>query len=152
MRFRKLRIAWSVLWGLACVLLVVLWVRSYWNREGFQLANGNQFVSVELNAGVLRIRQIKPFGRNVPLHPYSWPRSIDDGIPRPFAHGTLGFGWSGFDNGMEVGVKCWWPVAIILALALTPWLRWSNRFSLRTLLIATTLVAVVLGLIVWATR
>ena len=28
-----------------------------------------------------------------------------------------------------------------------PWLRW--RFSLRTLLIATTLVAVVLGLIVW---
>src|SRR4051794_19852377 len=30
MRFRKLRIAWSVFWGLACVLLVVLWVRSYW--------------------------------------------------------------------------------------------------------------------------
>ena len=31
-----------------------------------------------------------------------------------------------------------------------PWLRW--RFSLRTLLIATTLVAVVLGLIVWSVR
>ncbi len=30
MRFRKLRIAWSVFWGLAAVLLVVLWVRSYW--------------------------------------------------------------------------------------------------------------------------
>src|SRR5690349_13539570 len=30
MKFRKLRIAWSVFWGLACVLLVVLWVRSYW--------------------------------------------------------------------------------------------------------------------------
>src|SRR4029079_4558075 len=29
MRFRKLRIAWSVLWGFAAVLLVVLWVRSY---------------------------------------------------------------------------------------------------------------------------
>src|SRR4051812_41646326 len=29
MRFRTLRIAWSVFWGLACVLLVVLWVRSY---------------------------------------------------------------------------------------------------------------------------
>src|SRR3954471_23472340 len=29
MRFRKLRIAWSVVWGLACVLLVVLWVRSH---------------------------------------------------------------------------------------------------------------------------
>src|ERR1043165_6999457 len=29
MRFRKLRIAWSVFWGIACVLLIVLWVRSY---------------------------------------------------------------------------------------------------------------------------
>ena len=31
MRFRKLRIAWSVGCGLvACVLLIALWVRSYW--------------------------------------------------------------------------------------------------------------------------
>src|SRR3954466_4741046 len=30
MRFRKLRIAWSVFWGLACVLPIVLWVRSDW--------------------------------------------------------------------------------------------------------------------------
>ncbi len=29
MRFRKLRIAWSVVWGLAAVLLIALWVRSY---------------------------------------------------------------------------------------------------------------------------
>src|SRR6478672_11323736 len=29
MRFRKLRIAWSVFCGLACLLLIVLWVRSY---------------------------------------------------------------------------------------------------------------------------
>ena len=29
MRFRKLRIAWSVVWGLAAVLPIVLWVRSY---------------------------------------------------------------------------------------------------------------------------
>jgi hypothetical protein len=28
MRFRNLRIAWSVVCGLACVLLIVLWVRS----------------------------------------------------------------------------------------------------------------------------
>ena len=30
MRFRKLRIAWSVVCGIACVLLIALWVRSYW--------------------------------------------------------------------------------------------------------------------------
>src|SRR5262245_65176378 len=33
MRFRKLRIAWSVGWGLVAVLLVVLWVRSYWRID-----------------------------------------------------------------------------------------------------------------------
>src|SRR6476661_3879782 len=33
MRFRKLRIAWSVFCGIACVLLIVLWVRSYWVRD-----------------------------------------------------------------------------------------------------------------------
>ena len=30
MKYRKLRIAWSVFWGVACVLLVVLWARSDW--------------------------------------------------------------------------------------------------------------------------
>jgi hypothetical protein len=30
MRFRKLRIAWSVACAIACVLLIALWVRSYW--------------------------------------------------------------------------------------------------------------------------
>src|SRR3954466_10432902 len=33
MRFRKLRIAWSVFCALACVLLVVLWVRSYFYHD-----------------------------------------------------------------------------------------------------------------------
>ena len=35
MKFRKLRIAWSVVWGVAAVLLIVLWVRSYW-RHGLR--------------------------------------------------------------------------------------------------------------------
>jgi len=30
MRFRKLRIAWSVAWSVIVVPLCVLWVRSYW--------------------------------------------------------------------------------------------------------------------------
>ena len=40
MKHRKLRIAWSVVWGIAAVLLIVLWVRSYlvWdNSSGRQM-------------------------------------------------------------------------------------------------------------------
>jgi hypothetical protein len=47
----------------------------------------------------------------------------------------------------------WLPVILCAAMAFVPWirqLRW--RFTLRTLLIGTTLVAVVLGTIVWAAR
>src|SRR5262245_26259149 len=33
MKFRKLRIAWSVAWGVVALLLAGLWVRSYWWRD-----------------------------------------------------------------------------------------------------------------------
>jgi hypothetical protein len=46
----------------------------------------------------------------------------------------------------------WIPVLLVVTLAGISWLPWSNRFSLRTLLIATTLIAGVLGLAVWASR
>jgi hypothetical protein len=35
MRFRKLRIAWSVAWGLPAALLIVLWVQSYSHTMSF---------------------------------------------------------------------------------------------------------------------
>src|SRR5262245_11565222 len=33
MKFSKLRIAWSVLWGIACLLMIALWIWSYWRAE-----------------------------------------------------------------------------------------------------------------------
>jgi hypothetical protein len=44
----------------------------------------------------------------------------------------------------------WLLIAGFTAVAVAPWIHW--RFSLRTLLIATTLVAVGLGLFVYAAR
>ena len=32
-RFRKLRIAWSVAWVIVCLLVIALWVRSYYRRD-----------------------------------------------------------------------------------------------------------------------
>jgi hypothetical protein len=37
MKHRKLRIAWSVTWGIAAMLIIALWVRSYWYWEGVKL-------------------------------------------------------------------------------------------------------------------
>jgi hypothetical protein len=41
------------------------------------------------------------------------------------------------------------PLAVA---AIAPWIRWSKRFSLRTALITTTLIALALGLVVYAVR
>lgn len=54
------------------------------------------------------------------------------------------------EQGPAVTGPDWFLIGVAIALSAAPWLRWSNRFSLRTLLITTTLVAVVLGLIVWS--
>ena len=55
---------------------------------------------------------------------------------------------SGFRSARYGWLLPYWVIVFsAAACASMPWLPW--RFSLRTLLIATTLVAVVLGLIVW---
>ncbi len=52
----------------------------------------------------------------------------------------------------EIVVPHWFLVLLSAAFAAAPWIRWSNRFSLRALLIGTTIVAVLLGAIVYAIR
>jgi hypothetical protein len=51
-----------------------------------------------------------------------------------------------FDNGWHLILPHWLATPILASMATLPWLRRARRFSLRTLLIATTLVAVVLGI------
>jgi hypothetical protein len=54
------------------------------------------------------------------------------------------------DHSRIVALPHWMLVVTFTAFGVAPWIRW--QFSLRTMLIATTLVAVGLGLIVWMTR
>jgi hypothetical protein len=53
-------------------------------------------------------------------------------------------------NGGYTRFPHWFAILIAGAVAVATWIRW--RFSIRTLLIATTLVAVVLGAVVYAIR
>ena len=50
-------------------------------------------------------------------------------------------------------VPDWFLIGIALVLAAAPWLPWwSRQFSFRTLLVAITLIAVVLGAVVYLTK
>ena len=45
LRFRKLRITWSVMWGFACVLIIASWVRSYYVNDVVWNVNKNSVVT-----------------------------------------------------------------------------------------------------------
>jgi hypothetical protein len=62
----------------------------------------------------------------------------------------LGFSFRRNASGVACELPYWMLVILASAVGFMPWMRWSKRFSLRTLLVATAIVAVVLGLIVWA--
>ena len=124
MKYRKLRIAWSVTWGVVAVYLVVL------------------------TADVMKLR---PLPKNVPSIMFGEPPldvwiTYDQGLLDVSSQSVVPGGslrW-GFE------LPLWQAILPAAAIAVAPWL--PRRFSLRTLLIGTTLVAVVLGLVVWAIR
>jgi hypothetical protein len=150
MRFRKLRIAWSVGCGIACVLLIVLWVRSYWwqdiLRKGIPAISNSGFYS---GLGTLKIGF-----RWQPLDPIFQPPPTLETHPFTPAllakvAGTGGFGTHRTRSTLTIRFPHWFAVFVIGVVAAVPWVR---RFTLRTLLIATTLAAMVLGLIAYASR
>ena len=56
MGYRKLRIAWSVVWGIATVLLIVLWVRSYWKAEAVTFYETNaDYIDIFLRRWIVAI-------------------------------------------------------------------------------------------------
>jgi hypothetical protein len=140
MKYRKLRIAFSAVCGVLCLLLIALWVRSYWRFDQCKcipknLTVGSRRGEILLNQPNIEIMGVGPIlpasfkalGQEIIYDSYS-PNANRD--PR----GTA--------------VPFWAPTLIFAIVASLPWLPW--RFSLRTLLIATTLVAILLGLIVYA--
>jgi hypothetical protein len=64
----------------------------------------------------------------------------------------LGFGFNRFPGGWALVVPFWFPVTLAASLTALLGMESRWRFSLRTLLIAITLVALTLGLIIATTR
>jgi len=169
MRFRKLRIAWSVLFAIVCLLLIVLWVRSYWRIEAImgrmlnlsslhgrivfdKVPQRRADVMKSIADDVKRISGVSAPAWDVISYPYErsspYETNRNFGLPQfpGFKFYSLG------DGTIRLVVPHWFVLLTCLAMSAAPWFRWSNRFSLRTLLIATTLVAVVLGLAIYAGR
>jgi|SRR4051794_1936312 hypothetical protein len=147
MRFRKLRIAWSVFWGLACVVLIALWVRSYWRCDvlsrDFKGFDSIEFMS---DSGALIVAWLHTDVASAESGEWEY------GDNAPSRQQSL-VNWVHEEHTIIASVPLAFLAFVSSCVSSMPWLLWwCSRFSLRTLLIATTLVAVVLGLVIWVGR
>jgi hypothetical protein len=160
MKYRKLRIAWSVVWGVACVLLIALWVRSY--SEWDQLYNpisSKTLIIVESASGriILDWTVASPSAKwkwhlTRRLHGEYWRGVLNDLHTENRYKGIGGFGHYGTPWHSVYRLPYWFLVLMSVLLALAPWLSWPKQFSLRTLLIVMTVAAIGLGLAVYVLR
>jgi hypothetical protein len=152
-----LRIAWSVIWGVAAVLLIVLWVRSYSDLDSILTPGllSQKNIEIDSSSGRIVFQLVPSAGW--------WSIARNRAIFEPGngyrVPGEIGY-FDGAGNSLQrnsIPTKGsfphWFGVLIFASVAGSSWLPWwSKHFSLRTLLIATTLVAVALGLMVLAAR
>jgi hypothetical protein len=159
-RFRKLRIAWFVTCGTVCLLLIMLWVRSYRVSDWvyvFRTSDWHHLRSLNGELVLQILRQPSAMQRwgiaSAPASefsdsPYGW----NSQMIRPL-HEFWGFAFFVSPTIIAYAIPHLSFVLLFTTLAAAPWVHKLNwRFSLRTLLIATTLVAVALGAIVLVAR
>ena len=164
---RLLNIA-SIVCLVLCVALMGMWVRScsfcdllngsFCTTQGFIIDSEQSRLSLAWVTFSPRIPRYEWRYNAVPLHDYlelleemrekinvppqkEWPE------PKPF-----GFGARMRPDEWMACVPYWFLVATTGSLAMIFRLRWPLRFTLRSLFIATTFLAVVLGMIAWLDR
>ena len=149
MRYRRLRISWSVGWIVASLLVIALWMRSY---RAFDYVSGMATASRQVEVFAVQGRVVIGTwgGETTFTRWYHRSNAVAD------SQGTVNM-LKNQENAMgfaiikpSVVIPYYFFAAVTGALAVAPWIRWSKRFTIRTLLIATTLVAAILGLATWA--
>jgi hypothetical protein len=155
-RWFWLRVAVSTFFGLLTVALCVLWVRSYWYWDSVRAGYPPCLYAMDSANGEFAVGGFAPTDPDLKVVP-SWKYVCGDSersmsfvrIDRATTLGRVGFAF-GFDgSGFGIAFPYWFPVMLCSGVGLVLWKNWTPRFSLRTLLIATTLLAVVLGLLMW---
>ena len=154
MKYRKLRIAWSVVWAVVAVLLCVLWVRSYWRWESIAAIKTPSRYVVGSGQGITFFSRASYPGIDGPRRWRLKSRKPDKGEVWT-AKSYFGFNVALRSDEIALYLPYWFLLGstLIAGILTAPFARNLHyRFSLRTALIAVTLVAVMQGIIVWMAR
>lgn len=131
---RKLRIAVSAFFGLLTIALCLLWVRSYTWHDALVRFAPNQQVIASQNGDIVFLNDLDTWSKRETGWSFRSRRGDES---------------DGEWMGLRVSHLYFTAFFCLVAVVAFPY---SLRFSLRTLLIATTLLAIVLGLGIWLTR
>jgi hypothetical protein len=151
MRFRRTRIATSVFFGVLSLILLMMWVRSYWYFDQVRHSvNGATYAGIDSMVGRIRVSS-QTLGNHLPS--FTGHSSIDlRDLPQRQPKSPT-FSWIVTHSGRTmITFPHWLPLVVTAGIATICWLPIDRRCNLRTLFLATTLVAVLLGLGVWLAR
>jgi hypothetical protein len=151
-RYRRWRIATTAVFGTLCILLVALWIRSYSRRDAVYI-DFRFSQSVELDSEQGRCAILIATVRNLsdtPIRVESWEFS------RPFRFfpfNSEASAESGFEmfwlSATDWGLLLphWFLTFVFAIVAAVPWIPWSCRYRVRTLLLVMTIIGGLLGII-----
>jgi hypothetical protein len=142
-RFR-FRLFVSATCATLCVLMVALWIRSYWKWEGSFLFIRSTAIGIESANGLFvpYYRSDLQFAEPQVFHYHTFPR--------PYERHHLPFSWQDW-SGKYLYLPHWFVAHIFATGAILPWISW-RKFSVKRLLLLTTYFAVLCGLIITSRR
>jgi hypothetical protein len=149
----RLRVVTSGFFAVLTLLLCVLWVRSY---RCYDYAMGHLTATADYHVySSMGVIAFTTLAAEFPEANFEGSMKLGSTLQskltpgRGGPPGRLGFRWmQGPGKSAQVP---YWSIILLSALASgAPWIR--SRFSLRMLLVAMTLVAILLGLLAWASR
>jgi hypothetical protein len=154
-----LRIPFSLTCGIVCLLLILLWVRSYWWQDVYPwrlsdhcyllTASGRGWIMMRFSSYKPGFDDLKKLQFESGSTTYI-PQWNPDYIPEP--SWSWRFAKPNWGTWIKITAQHWCLVIIASALAGTTWVNWSWRFRLRVMLVATTLLALLFGAIGCAIR
>jgi hypothetical protein len=124
---RRTRIAASVFFAMIAVALCALWARSYWRMDStVRTITANRHVIISSVAGRYNVELLRTVKWNRGGRTYAPQVRRIAAIPH------------------------WCPLLVVCGMSAASWR--VRQFSLRTMITAMTMLAIVLGMAVWAVR
>jgi hypothetical protein len=138
------RVTISTFFGFLTLALMALWVQSYWNYDVVRRIGLVSKFDVSSQSGVIRVSYIPEF-RRMPAARWQWLRYDAEPVIRVFR-----VSYHRDSDEMQLELPYLLLPTAAIALGVLAWTPLS--FSLRTMFIAATLVAVLLGLFIGVVR